>query len=69
LRLFQQQGISVVINEDTLTPEALLAAVDEVSKHRDEMIKKIKDLAIESATMNIVAIIKEQACVQARSTV
>jgi UDP-N-acetylglucosamine--N-acetylmuramyl-(pentapeptide) pyrophosphoryl-undecaprenol N-acetylglucosamine transferase len=68
-RYFQQQGISVVINEDTLTPEALLAAVDEVSKHRDEMIKKIKDLAIESATMNIVAIIKEQACVQARSTV
>ena len=68
-RYFQQQGISVVANEETLTPETLLAAVNEVSTHRAKVIKKIKALAIESATLKIVAIIKEQARVQAKRAV
>lgn len=66
---FQQQGISVVLSDETLTPETLLTAVDEVSTHRAEIIKKIKALAIDSATMRIVAVIKEQVHVQATSPV
>ena len=64
-RYFQQCGISVVISEETLTGDLLLASVDDVFAHRIDIIKKIKELAIESATMKIIAIIKEQARVQA----
>ncbi len=58
---FQHQGISVVVHEESLTAKKLLAAVDEVTKNRVEIIHKIKELAIESATMKIIAIISEQA--------
>ncbi len=66
---FEQQGMSIVVREDTLTPATLLAAVDEADVHRVDIINKIKELAIESATMKIVAIIREQARVQATRTV
>jgi len=59
---FEQQGISVVINEDKLTPTSLLAAVHEASQQHIDIIEKIKALRIESATSKIVDIIKEQAC-------
>lgn len=68
-RYFQQQGISVVVSEETLTPQILLAAVDEVSTNRVEIIKKIKALGIESATMKIVSIISEEAHVQCTKAV
>ena len=68
-RYFQQQGISVVVSEETLTPETLLAAVEDVSKDRKEIIKKIKALGIESATMKIVSIIREEAHVQCTKAV
>lgn len=60
-RYFQQQGISVVVNEEALTPETLLAAIDEVIANRATIISKIKALTIESATMKIIDVIKEQA--------
>ena len=67
-RYFQQQGISVVVNEENLTPEALLVAINEVGVNRDKIIKKISELGIESATMKIIDVIKEQAHVQCTKT-
>ena len=58
-RYFQQLGISVVIAEEKLTPETLLAAVNNVSTNRIEIENKIKALGIESGTMDIVRVIKE----------
>jgi UDP-N-acetylglucosamine--N-acetylmuramyl-(pentapeptide) pyrophosphoryl-undecaprenol N-acetylglucosamine transferase len=63
-RYFQQQGISVVVKEEALTPETMLSAVNEVNANRSEIIKKIKQLAIESATTKIIDVIKEQAHVK-----
>ena len=57
-RYFQQQGISVVVSEETLSPETLLAAVDEVSAHQEAIIEKIKALGIQSATMSIIGVIR-----------
>lgn len=57
-RYFQQQGISVVVSEETLTPDTLLAAVEEVIAHREDIIVKIKALGIESATTKIMNIIR-----------
>lgn len=65
---FQQQGISVVVSEESLTPETLLSAINEVSTNRSKIIEKIKALAIESATMKIIDVIKEQAHVQCTKT-
>lgn len=67
-RYFQQQDISVVVNEENLTPEALLSAINEVSANSSKIIKKIKELGIESATMKIIDVIKEQAHVQCTKT-
>lgn len=63
-RYFQQQGISVVVSEETLTPEALLTAINEVRNNSQEIIKKINALGIDSATIKIFDVIKEQARVQ-----
>ena len=68
-RYFEKQGISVVVNEEKLTSETLLAAIDDVSSRQVEIIQKIKKLGIESATLQIMAIIKEQAHVQTPRTV
>lgn len=57
-RYFEKQGISVVINEEELTSETLLAAVDKVVAERDSIIHKIRALKIESATLTIVGMIK-----------
>ena len=59
-RYFQQLGTSVVVSEEALTPETLSAAVDEVVAHRDILVEKIKSLAVESATMKIMTILREQ---------
>ncbi len=57
-RYFQQQEISVVVREEKLTPETLMAAVDDVIVHKDVIIEKIKALGIESATMKIIDVIR-----------
>lgn len=59
-RYFKQQGISYVLDDETLSAENFLRAVTEVSEHRDEIITKIRGLQIESATLKIIALIKEQ---------
>lgn len=58
-RHFQKQGISVVIEEEALSSQALMAAVDEVSVNEIEILKKINELAIDSATKRIIGIIKQ----------
>lgn len=63
-RYFKQQGISVVVSEEQLTPQTLLAAIDEASMNQTDIIKKIKALGIESATPKIISILQEQVRVQ-----
>ena len=53
-RYFEQQGISSVVNEETLTVETLLTAISEVYKNREEVTIKIKKLGIKSATMKVI---------------
>lgn len=57
-RYFEKQGISVVLDEESLTPVTLLTAVDSVVARREEIMSKIRALNIESATMKIVEMIK-----------
>jgi UDP-N-acetylglucosamine--N-acetylmuramyl-(pentapeptide) pyrophosphoryl-undecaprenol N-acetylglucosamine transferase len=63
-RYFQEQGISVVIDEESLTPQTLLDAIHEVSAHLEDRVQKIKALHIESATTKVMAIIAEAAHVE-----
>jgi len=57
-RYFEQQGISVVVKEEALTPKTLLAAVNEVLAHQDAIIEKINALGIVSATTKITGLIR-----------
>jgi UDP-N-acetylglucosamine--N-acetylmuramyl-(pentapeptide) pyrophosphoryl-undecaprenol N-acetylglucosamine transferase len=57
---FKQQGISRVIDDETLTTENFLEAINEVSLCKEDIVKTIKKLKIESATLKIIGIIKEQ---------
>lgn len=66
---FNEQGISVVILEENLHQETLLAAIQKVQAHQDEIIQKIQALKIESAVVKIVAIIKEQLHVESPKTI
>jgi UDP-N-acetylglucosamine--N-acetylmuramyl-(pentapeptide) pyrophosphoryl-undecaprenol N-acetylglucosamine transferase len=56
-RYFQQQGISTVINEDELTQELFIDAINDIFRNKSDSIKKIKALGIESATKSIVSIL------------
>lgn len=68
-RYFQKLGLSQVLDDDTLTVEQFLQAINEVNQRKDEIIKKIKELNIESATLKIVTLIKEQMHVESPKTV
>lgn len=68
-RYFQELGVSVVIPDESLNSESLLAAVIEVLANKEELTKKIDLLNIESAEDKIIAIIKEQADVQSPRTI
>ncbi|MBA2655507.1 MAG: undecaprenyldiphospho-muramoylpentapeptide beta-N-acetylglucosaminyltransferase [Tatlockia sp.] len=57
---FKEQGLSTVIDDELLTTENLLEAINNVGLCRNEIIKKIKALNIESATQKIIGLIKEQ---------
>lgn len=57
-RYFEQQGISVVIDEERLTSDVLLSAIERVFVRHDEIIDKIQRLKIESATSTIVKMIQ-----------
>jgi len=66
---FQQQQISVVVNEEQLSPETLIAAIEEVNSNKNAILTKIKALDIQSAATRILAIIKEQLHVESPKTV
>lgn len=57
-RYFEKQGVSVVINEESLTPATLLVAIDTGVQRREDIIEKIRALKIQSATLKIVDMIK-----------
>ena len=59
-RYFEEQGISVVIQEEDLTAETLLAAVAEVRGREVAVIASIEALGIVSATQKIIALIISQ---------
>lgn len=66
---FKQQGISQVVEDETLTAANFLQAIEDVSQHREEIIAKIKKLNIESATLKIIELIKEQMHVESPKAV
>ena len=59
-RYFQKKGVSTVL-EDTedLTPEAVREALEDVYAEREEIIKKIKALKIQSATPVLINLIQK----------
>lgn len=57
-RYFQDQGISVVIEDESLNAERLLNAIHDVFNNKDEICNKIKALHIESAEDRIVDILR-----------
>lgn len=54
---FQKKGISTVVNEEDLSPQTLLTAINDVMMQRDVIIAEIESLHIDSATARIVDII------------
>lgn len=56
---FEKQGISVVIKEEVLSSESLIAAIEHINQHHEEMVSRISALAIQSATAKIVTSLKE----------
>lgn len=59
-RYFNKEGISRVIDDEALTSASLIDAITDVRQNQDEIVEKIKALAILSATSRIVSILKEQ---------
>lgn len=58
-RYFQEQGISLVIDEDRLTPDTLHLAIEDVLANHNELTRKMNALGVGSATATIVNVIKE----------
>lgn len=57
-KYFEEQGISTVIQEENLTPETLIRAIDAVEVKQDDVIEKMGNLHIASATTRILNLIK-----------
>lgn len=57
---FEQCGISVVVQDESLNKETLLQALHDVERNKEGIINKIKGLQMRSAADNIVAVIKRQ---------
>ena len=60
-RYFKQQGISLVIEEESLTPATLRTALDQLLASAEQRIAKIRALEIKSATDTIVKLILDKA--------
>jgi UDP-N-acetylglucosamine--N-acetylmuramyl-(pentapeptide) pyrophosphoryl-undecaprenol N-acetylglucosamine transferase len=56
-RFFQKKGVSVVLNEESLTSEALMQALDQLVVQQREIIEKIQALNVQPATQKIVELI------------
>ena len=60
-RYFEKKGISIVLQEEQLTPSTLLAVVNKVEAEHDDIIMKIRALGITSATQIIIDMISRYA--------
>ena len=58
---FEKKGISVVIDNDALTVDALMQAIEEVNARKEEILTKMAALNIRSATQQIGALIQDSA--------
>ncbi len=63
---FNKLGISTVLDNDTLTYQVLISAINETYERREGIVAKIRALNIESATARILTIIKEQLHAESR---
>lgn len=68
-RYFQQQGISRVLDDELLTTATFLQEINELNKQKEMLVEKMKQLKIESATLKIISLIKEQLDVESPKTV
>ena len=59
-KFFEQKGISTVIQNEALTPTALITTINTLSQHLAAIKHKIAALKVESATAKILDILKEQ---------
>jgi UDP-N-acetylglucosamine--N-acetylmuramyl-(pentapeptide) pyrophosphoryl-undecaprenol N-acetylglucosamine transferase len=60
-RYFEKQGISVVVEEEQLSADTLLAAIAQVESTREDIVSKIEKLSIQSATDRIAQLILDRA--------
>ena len=60
-RYFEKQGISTVVNEQELTAETLLMAIERVEASREDIVAKMASLHIESATTAVAHLIRQKA--------
>jgi UDP-N-acetylglucosamine--N-acetylmuramyl-(pentapeptide) pyrophosphoryl-undecaprenol N-acetylglucosamine transferase len=68
-RYFQGLGISIVIDDSSLNASILVQALRHLESRQDEIVNKIKELNIKSATDKIVFIIEEQIHVQSQKVI
>ncbi len=59
-RYFEKLGISKVLDDDSLSTEKLITAINEVYLHRDLLTTKMQALGIASATDTIVGLLEEK---------
>jgi UDP-N-acetylglucosamine--N-acetylmuramyl-(pentapeptide) pyrophosphoryl-undecaprenol N-acetylglucosamine transferase len=59
-RYFEEQGISLVIDEEKFSTETLIEAMSRISKEQESIREKITKLDIQSATDKILSLIKDQ---------
>lgn len=57
-RYFELQGISIVVQEETLSSTTLIDAIKKVMEQRPDIIDKIRKLNIKSATAKIISLLK-----------
>lgn len=58
-RYFQSQGVSTVLDDETLSAQGLIKAVEETFAKKDELQQRIKALGVESATKKITQMLTE----------
>ena len=58
-RSYEQQGFSMVLDEDAMNPESLKAKIDQLYINRKEFSKRMEESAISDGTKDVLKIIKE----------
>lgn len=58
-RYFEEQGLSIVVPEETLSTATLMAAIDKVVANDGAIRKKLKALGLDTGTENILQLIRK----------